>query len=307
MRSPLLWAGLGAALLWGLAGLAGVEGGAQGCGIVQAGHANYDKRGFERGAKNEKIGAGHIVGGASVDPAGSGEQAEGGSRDAAQPHNNKQTCFQFGAPTFSAEWVSALAAIAGVLLLWRTVHLTRRTYNEAVAATGVARDTLWITQDIGIRQTRPYIAVTGIEALLRHQHFADGTGIPRWVIFGHVSLENSGNSPPVGLAGTATCRFLESSGRLASWVLPEWHLPRPQIGAHGQARTDFHFELDEACLTAFRSVAKDTIIEISGTIRYKSLGGEALYETRFNYFSGLRVLKDEMMAFVASEQGNDAT
>lgn len=57
------------------------------------------------------------------------------------------------------DWVSALAACVGVWLLFRTVRATDLTLKQAMAATGVARDTLKATVDIGRAQVRAYISI----------------------------------------------------------------------------------------------------------------------------------------------------
>ena len=56
-----------------------------------------------------------------------------------------------------AQWIMATFTIGAVLLLWRTLIYTRRTLNEAKEATSAAKDTVRVTREIGISQTRAYI------------------------------------------------------------------------------------------------------------------------------------------------------
>ena len=89
-------------------------------------------------------------------------------------------------------FLTMLATVLGVFLVYRTLRETKAALAEAKRAADAAVETVEVTREMGEAQVRGYFAITRIEAGI---NLTDGVGLTSI----RVTIRNSGNSPGRGV------------------------------------------------------------------------------------------------------------
>lgn len=137
-----------------------------------------------------------------------------------------------------AQIVMAVAAVATVILLWRTIRLTKNMLEEA-------RDMSQITRDIGSAQVRCYPSIQGVWLIFKPDQRLFGLDL-------EISFANSGNSPVRNVQVFAkACQQIRNVDAEPTFSNPEYiyfeenirihtlHARRPDIAANANVNYVF--------------------------------------------------------------------